>query len=36
MVNIAKENRIVLGISDTAPVNMNISRVLYIRDFVIR
>ena len=36
IVDIAKENRIILGISDTAPVNMNIDRVLYIRDFVIK
>ena len=36
IVDIAKDNHIVLGISDTAPVDMNINRVLYIRDFVLR
>jgi len=36
IVNIAKSNRIILGISDTAPVNMNVDRVLYIKDFILR
>lgn len=30
-INIAKNNRIILGIADTAPTNMNISRIEYIR-----
>jgi len=36
IVNIAKSKRIILGISDTAPVNMNVDRVLYIKDFILR
>ena len=36
LIDVSKNKKIILGISDTAPIDMNINRILYIRDMVLK
>ena len=36
LIAFSKDNKVILGISDTAPIDMNINRILYIRDMVLK